>query len=365
MSNDDFFEIDFLDVQSSDSGDAVPLRIYEAGVTTIHAVDGGFQDTGDHVVSHIKKHYNGSDHITRVVATHPDGDHTGGLRSVLGDFEVGELWMLRPWLYVDQLLPRFKDFSNAENLKKRLKEIYSNIAALEEIAQDKEIPIREPFQGAAIGRFTVLAPTRERYLDLVVHSERTPTAAEEPKDVMATGIGGFFHKAASAAANLLKVAWGEEAFSSEETSAENDMSVVQYAEIYGKRVLLTGDAGRTALHEAADHAIATGIPLPGIDRFQVPHHGSRRNVSTGVLDRWLGEKLPDKPAQGEETFTAIISAAREDEDHPRKAVVRACIHRGARVISTEGNDICTAYNAPTREGWSPCAPLSYPEYQEE
>lgn len=365
MSNDDFFEIDFLDVQSSDSGDAVPLRIHEGDVTTIHTVDGGFQGTGDHVVSHIKKHYNGADHITRVVVTHPDGDHAGGLRSILEKFEVGELWMLRPWLYVDKLLPRFKGFSNAENLKKRLKEVYSNIAALEEIAQDKEIPIQEPFQGVAIGRFTVLAPTRERYLDLVVHSERTPSAAEDPKEVMARGIGGFFHKAASAAVNLLKAAWGEEVFSSEETSAENDMSVVQYAEICDKRVLLTGDAGRTALHEAADHAIVTGIRLPGIDYFQVPHHGSRRNVSTEVLDRWLGEKLPDKPAQGEETFTAVVSAAKEDDDHPRKAVVRACIHRGARVISTEGNDIRIGYNTPKREGWVPCGPLSYPEYQED
>ena len=44
----------------------------------------------------------------------------------------------------------------------------------------------------------------------------------------------------------MKSLWGNEVFSEEETSAENEMSVVQYAKLCGKKILLTGDAGRTA-----------------------------------------------------------------------------------------------------------------------
>ena len=82
--------------------------------------------------------------------------------------------MLRPWLYAAEIIGRFENFTSVDNLKKRLKEIYPNIAALEEIALERDIHIYEPFQGASIGAFTVMAPTKKRHLDLVVVSEKTP-----------------------------------------------------------------------------------------------------------------------------------------------------------------------------------------------
>ena len=108
--------------------------------------------------------------------------------------------MLRPWLYVDELIDRFAYYRNKENLANKLKEIYSNVAELEEIAEEKEISILEPCQGKNIGDFTVLAPTKDRYLDLIVESEKTPKAAK---------------KAASRVLSLTEAAWGEETFSTE------------------------------------------------------------------------------------------------------------------------------------------------------
>lgn len=357
---EDFFEIDFLNVESKKSGDAICVRYQINGQQKIHVVDGGFQATGDKVVTHINQYYNAPAFIDAVVVTHPDGDHAGGLRTVLDHFIVGELWMLRPWLYADELIDRFKRFTSVENLKRRLKELYPNLAALEEIAIQKGIPIREPFQGVAIGAFNVLAPSKARYLDLVVESERTPEHHEKDEDII-SGLLGLLGDAARTIANAL---WGEENFSTEPTSAENEMSVVQYACLCEKKILLTGDAGREALTEAADFAPYVGLTLPGIDRFQVPHHGSRRNVSTELLDRWLGEKPFFQPSPDDTTFTAIVSASKEDEHHPRKAVVRGVIHRKGKVVSTESGCIRTQKNAPPREGWSPVAPLAYPEEQE-
>jgi hypothetical protein len=364
----DFFEIDFLDIESPKSGDAIPLRFEINGVTYIHVVDGGFQDCGEKIIKHINTHYGNPTYIDRVVVTHPDRDHTGGLRSVIEHFNVGELWMLRPWLYAEEMIHRFAKYTSAENLKKRLKEVYPNIAALEEIATDRGIPICEPFQGATIGPFTVLAPTKARYVDLTVESERTPESLEDSERSTLESFGqlvqGVAIKAAAIVASV-RAAWGEEIFSPEETSAENEMSVIQYAYLCGKRLLLTGDAGRSALTEAADFAPYIGLQLPGIDRFQVPHHGSRRNVSTEVLDRWLGQPLASQPAAGHETFSAHISSAKEDEAHPRKAVVRAFYHRGAKVFATEGSDLRTSMNAPSREGWTSAKPIDYPQEQEE
>jgi hypothetical protein len=364
----DFFEIDFLGVESPKSGDAIPLRYEMNGVTYIHAVDAGFQLCGDKVVNHIKTYYGNPAYIDHVVVTHPDGDHAGGVKAVLEEFSVGQLWMLRPWTYADDLIDRFARFTSTENLKARLKEVYPRIAALEAIATDKGISIREPFQGAAIGTFTVLAPTKARYLDLIVESERTPESVEEADRETLGGIAEFVQAAATKAAAVVaavRAAWGEEIFSPEETSAENEMSVIQYANLCGKRILLTGDAGRAALAEAADFAPYAGLQLPGIDRFQVPHHGSRRNVSTELLDQWLGPRLPSELASGQETFSAYISSAKEDEAHPRRAVVRALVHRGAGVFATEGTNLCTSLKAPERAGWTSAVPLEYPQDQEE
>ena len=351
----DYFEIDFLDVNAKESGDAIPLRYKIGTETRIHVTDGGFQKTGDKIVEHINQYYGEPDTIDAVIVSHPDGDHAGGLRTVLENFEVSELWMLRPWDYVDELIDRFARFKNKENLKKRLKEIYPNVAALEEIAEEEDIQIYEPFQGKKIGDFTVLAPTKERYLDLIVESEKTPQATRE-------SIQTSLVKADSS-----RAAWGEESFSSEETSHENEMSIIQCANLCERKILLTADAGRGALDEAADYAPCAGLTLPGIDRFQVPHHGSRRNVCREILDLWLGDILSEseKPEEGTGSFTAIISASKDDEDHPRKAVVRACIHRGAKVVSTEGKNLCTSHNAPERDGWTATTPLDYPEEQEE
>jgi len=360
----DYFEIDFLDVESKKSGDAIPLRYELNGVTWIHLVDGGYQACGEKIINHLRTYYTNQSYIDKAIVTHPDGDHAGGLRTVLQEVEVRELWMLRPWLYAEELIPRFANYTSVDSLRRRLKAVYPNLATLEELALEKNIPIREPFQGATIGAFTVLAPSKTRYLDLIVESERTPESVEEAEETSVAALGRFVEKIAAKAINLLRAAWGEEVFSTNETSAENEMSVIQYANLCGQRILLTGDAGRAALTEAADYAPNAGLYLPGIDRFQVPHHGSRRNVSTEILDRWLGERLSTKPLLGQEKFHALISAAKEDEAHPRKAVVRALWHRGGTVVTTESGDLRTGYNAPPRN-WGAAQPLDYPEEQEE
>ena len=194
----------------------------------------------------------------------------------------------------------------------------------------------------------------------MVESDKSPEAAEE-------NARSLLEQTSIAEQTAVDNNWGVEKFSSEGTTANNEMSVVQYANLCGQKILLTADAGRSALTEAAHYASAVGLRLPGIDRFQVPHHGSSRNVSTEILDCWLGDILreTEKPEEGTGDFTAIISASKEDDDHPRKAVIRACIHRGGKVISTEDGHKATWSKNPGREGWTTVQGLPYPEEQEE
>jgi hypothetical protein len=353
----DFIEVDFLGVETAKSGDAIAIRYSVNEVTNIHVVDGGYIDTGDQIVEHLKKFY-GTTHVDHVVLTHPDQDHANGLRKVLELCTVGMLWMNRPWLYAAELIDRFETYESVDALKNKLRLTYAATAALEDIAIEKGIQISAPMQGANIGEFAVLAPTRARYLDLVVASDKTPEAARE--SMLSSAMGGLA-KVLKAATTFVRSLWGDEYFPPEGTSSENEMSVVQVAVVAGKRVLLTGDVGRDGLNEAADYAPNVGLTLPGIWAFQVPHHGGRHNVNTEVLDRWLGERLPGLPQST--TWNAICSSAKADEDHPRKSVVRAMLHRGAHFAPTESKTVNISHGI-SRDGWTPLPQAPYPEDQE-
>lgn len=358
----DFFEIDFLGVETSKSGDAIAIRYELAGKTTIHVVDGGYNSSGECLRDLINKYYDNPTFIDRVIATHNDGDHARGLVAILEHFEVGELWMLRPWEYAEELIGHFDTYESVPHLQSALRRAYANLAALEDIAINKGIPIHEPFQGAKIGVFHVMAPSRERYLNLILTSNKTPESSgmESRNDSI---LGAIVEKAKTAV-TLFLASWGAEAFPPGDTSNENEMSVVQYAMLNGKKILLTADTGRNGLQEVIDYAPHVGLTLPGIDRFQVPHHGGRHNVNTDLLNTIVGPILREPQETGH--FQAYISSAKEDKDHPRKVVQRALIHRGANLHMTEGKNIRTSGGAaPTRPDYTPLVPAAYPDSYEE
>ena len=358
----DFYEIDFLPVGTTKSGDAICLRYEVDGKTSVHVVDGGYEEDGQKLLDHLSEYY-GSKKIDNVVATHPDGDHAVGLRKVLQEADVGVLWLNRPWAYAAELLPYFARYTNADNLAKALKDVFPNLARLEEIAVDRGIPVSDAFQGTKIGAFTVLAPSRNAFLKYIVEDEKTPRASSEVAS--RDGLFDADARLIDEGVRLIMAAWGAEKFPADDTTPRNNMSIVQLAEFSGKHVVLTADAGRAALDEAANYAPFVGLSLPAnkIRLMQVPHHGSRHNVSTETLDRWLGEVGDEHQ---ETRSSAIVSAGRDDQDHPRQVVVRAYMHRGAKVSQTKGKTVrFSGGAAPSRDGWVPVAPLTYPDGYEE
>jgi len=354
----DYFEIDFLDVETAKSGDAILLRYSIEGSKFVHVVDGGYIDTGDQIINHLNTFY-GTTIIDHVVLTHPDQDHANGLRKVLEECTVRNLWINRPWIYAEELLPRFKTYTSVDALRRKLLSVYDATAKLEEIATEKGIKIHAPLQGAQIGAFKVLSPSRSRYLDLIVDSNKTPEAEKQEEKSLSLGV--MFKEALSAAAKFMKAVWGEEYFPADPTSRENEMSVIQTAYIKDKRILLTGDAGRESLQEAIDYAPSAGLSLPGVNVFQVPHHGGRHNVSTETLDSILGNRLDQLPVT--QSWCGICSAAKADEDHPRKSVIRAILHRGGHWSDTQNGYVHYSIGI-TRDGLKPIPQAAYPEEQE-
>ncbi len=194
------------------------------------------------------------------------------------------------------------------------------------------------------------SPHQTTYLDLVVESGKTPVPARSFTTLLGESVS--------------HAAWGEANLKgdSEGTSADNETSIVQFADVCGTKVLLTGDAGVRSLTKAHQAAFQMGIVTGPLDWFQEPHHGSRRNLSSDVLDKWLGPRL-DNQVKSPASW-AIVSANQNDQEHPKKAIVRALIHRGRSVFQTSGTLNVRSKGAPDR-GWTSALPLKYPPDQED
>jgi glyoxylase-like metal-dependent hydrolase (beta-lactamase superfamily II) len=117
----DFYGITFLETHGDRSGDAMAIQYELNGQKYVHVVDGGYAGTASAMASQLRYRY-GTTHIDHMVVTHPHQDHAEGLAEILDTHTVGTLWMLRPWLYAQELLPYFGRYSSAECLAERLRE---------------------------------------------------------------------------------------------------------------------------------------------------------------------------------------------------------------------------------------------------
>lgn len=327
-------EIDFLQVGDGErSGDAIALR-YGHPLTgyEVMIIDGGNKASGEALVRHVTTQY-GTTTVGHVLNTHPDGDHSSGLTEVLRYLDVKNLWMHRPWAYSAGLLNHFRDPRfTAGGLEARLREALDAAHELETLALARRIPISEPFQGSAIGPFIILSPEKDWYLrELVPNFERTPQA----KQPVAGLLSPLFRAAADAASWVAESLNFETLGEDGETSAQNESSVVLCGNFGGNGVLLTGDAGRLALTRAILYARALGISLQGLRCVQIPHHGSRRNVSPSVLNEITAQ-------------IALVSVAPKSTTHPRRKVTNAFKRRGARVYRTNGGFLNYTIDWPRR-----------------
>ena len=317
------YEVDFMPVGES-HGDAICMRHWEPnGLFAVTVIDGGYADIGDSVVRHIAVHY-GTSHINNLILTHADQDHAAGLVNIMNACSVDFLYMNLPWLYLEQSLTLFHGNYGLPDLIDDYKEAHPYLVELERIALRKGTRVLPIFQDTQIGPITVLAPTRERYITLVP-SLRGPDPVRAAPSLQ--GFGDFVREAAANFADRYIEYWDVETLSDSPqppTSASNETSVVQIAQFDHYRVLFTGDVGPVGLTEAAVRAYERGI-LRQPDLFQIPHQGSRHNVTPRSLDLWLGARLE---TQGTLRGYATCSVGTNKPSHPRKKVTNALLRRG-------------------------------------
>lgn len=336
------YQIDYIPVGDGErSGDAIALRFGNLSgprsEQNVVIIDGGFKESGELLVKHIKAHYNTS-HVDLVISTHPDADHTSGLLVVLEKLSVGQLAMHRPWEHASDIKNLFANrrvtVAGIENaLEKSLQ--YAN--DLEELATKKGVQIVEPFQGITgfNGVIHVLGPSLEYYQKLLALFRQTPGPVNSLGHLAQVQGGSSGDDKIIPDHPTLDLLNNDD----ELTSAENNSSTVLLFNIDGHKILFTGDAGKTALLQAVNYAENRGIMLNDLRFFDVPHHGSKRNISSKILKKIRAEN-------------AFVSAAKDSPKHPAKKVTNGLLKHGTKVFVTRGASLLHHHNAPQR-GWGP------------
>lgn len=273
--------------------------------------------------------------IDYVFVSHPHNDHAGGIPEILENFTIKCIYMNCPWLYKSELIKiGGKDGRTTGNsLESELHDDFHFVDEIEKLAHKYNIKICEAFAGTRIedGLFTILSPTKEFYLDMVIQSKKTKRLAVTSESY----IGEQLAKNVKINFNTIE-SWDDETLGDENAKldAENETSIILFGFGENDGMLLLGDAGTDALALADEQAIKQGILISDAVHFtEIPHHGGRHNVTTTVMDQMFGIPINE---DGKKTRVAFVSVA-EGSDHPRRVVVNAFLRRGFRVFKTNGN----------------------------
>jgi beta-lactamase superfamily II metal-dependent hydrolase len=353
------YEVDFLAVgDGKRCGDAIAIRYGDLLSTPptqkVVIIDGGYQENGEALVSHIRDYY-GTDRADLVVLTHPDMDHASGLTVVLEKMRVGRLWMHLPWNHTTDISDMFKsekvtDKSVSEALRRSLDDARS----LEKLARSKGIPIEEPFASVEFdsGAIRVVGPTVEFYESLLPHFRSTP----EPREGLGL-LAGLAHKVSEVVRKAKESLSLETLKDGAQVSAENNTSAILLASLDGHLLLFTGDSGILALEQAIASLAAQGVDHSRLAMIQVPHHGSIHSVGPTVLNQLVGPILDSEEMRRQ----AYVSASKDGAPrHPAKKVCNAFKRRGAPVTSTQEGNKLLYFNAPSRN-WPQSTPLPFYE----
>lgn len=277
------YEIRFFQVgNASKGGDAILIRLLdEYQKTTVIVVDGGYKETGEKIIAYLKR-LNISI-IDLVINTHPDIDHISGLIRLFEEqsLTIKKLIMNRPWRDSNITADYFADSRITDkSVNKRMTEAFKYAYQLEQAAISKigENNIIHPVVGNNyFDCLTILSPSKDLYRTKLLESDKTPTTLDD------NGNTKTFVKTMK---KLVKYIKGFMSWKDEDTTPINETSIVSLLCMPDKNYLLTADAGKNGIKEALDYKNSQyGLSHRIINVLQLPHHGSRKNMTPELIQR--------------------------------------------------------------------------------
>jgi beta-lactamase superfamily II metal-dependent hydrolase len=317
--------------------DAIFIRHYVNNTPYVILIDAGNVEDWTTIKSHLRQHY-GTYTINLAICTHPDNDHMGGFFGLLNDSDVriSEFWLIDPAHYLDET--DIKRYSTKDGATKAIRKIFDNQCNTSQnlinMVLSKHITTYTVIRGYKhdILPIEVVAPTADYYREV---------AKEMAKDCNVHS----YVPADTSSYDEAEVQSIDRAKSSidqcdDDCSPYNKSSIVLlYEPGDGQKILFTGDACCASLLKMTEDYPR----IRDIDFLKVPHHGSKHNLSSAIIDT-----LRPK--------TSFISA-KGSRTHPSVAIVNY-LSRYGNVFSThKHNSFIRKTNGIERQNTSPSIPL--------
>lgn len=266
--------------------DAVVIRHYMMmnGVEKpyVIVIDAGKGDDGKKVAKHLQDNF-GSKHIDLAICTHPDSDHKDGFFDLLDDKNViiDEFWFTDPacFLTVDDI----KIYKNQKVATNVVREIWNK-------STDSSRNLIDEIINRKIHAFSVCAGHSHTSLPIKVVAPNEKFYAEIVKDMVAKKGVKTYDKSDTLQYDVNAAVDEAEAKSvmdecTDDSPTNASSIVLLYEPEKGKKYLFAGDATQESLQWAIDT-----YHIGNVDFFKVPHHGSKHNLTTPIIEALAPKK---------------------------------------------------------------------------
>lgn len=257
--------------------DAILIRHYINGEPFIILIDAGNASDAAIIKKHLENYYD-SNYIDLAICTHPDSDHKDGFFDLLqdDDIKIERFWLTDPAQYLDA--NDIKRYRNEENATKAVRKIWQKSTDpnlnLIDLALKKCTRVESVTDGVEhpILPISIVGPSDEYYAEVV-------------KIMVANyGIKTYEDSSKEAYDDAFKIDEDDikSVIDSEEDPSPYNASslIILYEPGDGKRLLFAGDANTTSLQMMLNKYKW----LRNVDFLKVPHHGSRRNLNTSIIE---------------------------------------------------------------------------------
>lgn len=299
-------EIDILPASSeSKGGDCALIRIgtfdYRSKNNNqiVILIDAGYKENAERIKEYLYEHYN-TKTIDLAIITHPDTDHISGFKQLLDDncINIRRTFIHDPWLHAKGIFNRTQDGRRTVNSIENSFE--DTLKTLSNVLDRIENKNTEPFgiiklQGV---NAYILGPTKDYYEKLLYQFPGMEgNSSGGPSDIYSDRLSDY-----DPSINHF--------LDDPQTSPKNNSSaiILFHDDNNVPIALFTGDAGVDAINKALDIADKHNIKYKNVNLFQIPHHGSIKNISKALIERISPKR-------------AYVSAPPEKTEHPSRLLI--------------------------------------------
>lgn len=303
------FSIDMLSLGNADCN---IIWTKEGNSDFVTIIDGGNPKDAKTIIEHFEsyiKPYISADSPILIINTHPHADHIGGLIDLVHYFKnkIVRFYYNDPTDYIDEAKRNEIKSLNESFLysNRRVQKLFASLQQsdnLSDVLAQYGIAKLEAFSDNTLDHnlFEFVGPSRTFYLEQLgyftnIDNLKTSGSNIQPESEINEVQEGL---------NSCEIVDEKN-----DASAENLTSVLtKFVDSSNRKYLFTADAGVDSFESAESN----GFDIRNLHICQLPHHGSRRNISTN----WIGNFNPKQ----------FWVSANGSKKHPRKAVI-SCIKK--------------------------------------